>query len=314
MANAVPRVFISHSHQDKQRFVIPFATALRTQGIDAWVDQWEMLPGDSIVDKIFEEGLKHAAAMVIVLSEHSIQSKWVREELNAGFVAGIEKGTRLIPILIDQVNVPEALKTKLWVNACSPEDFNVVVEKVVNAVFEHRQRPPLGPKPGFADIAPINGLQSSDTLVLKAFGDRTLTAKEASSIRNDEVWHDVELKGVSHNSYLEALEALTSQLYLCPSKILAPTPPSYTLSVHGTEQYLRYFYPNYSEAIRTVAADLVNNQPSNLTELLRNVQLPEIIVRHILQGFAADGAIRLTRTMESIFIDHIGRQLRRVLS
>lgn len=52
------KVFVSHASEDKERFVNEFATKLRVNGIDAWLDKWEMLPGDSLVDKIFEEGFK----------------------------------------------------------------------------------------------------------------------------------------------------------------------------------------------------------------------------------------------------------------
>ncbi|CAH1905327.1 hypothetical protein NTGHW29_510062 [Candidatus Nitrotoga sp. HW29] len=61
------RVFISHASEDKDRFVTNFATKLRENGVDAWLDRWEMLPGDSLVDKIFEEGLKEAHAVIIIL-------------------------------------------------------------------------------------------------------------------------------------------------------------------------------------------------------------------------------------------------------
>jgi hypothetical protein len=55
-----PRVFLSHASEDKDRFVLPFARALRANGVDVWLDKWEILPGDSLVDKLFEEGLKGA--------------------------------------------------------------------------------------------------------------------------------------------------------------------------------------------------------------------------------------------------------------
>lgn len=58
-----PRVFVSHASEDKERFVNGFATRLRANGVDAWLDKWEMLPGDSLVGKIFEEGLKDAQAV-----------------------------------------------------------------------------------------------------------------------------------------------------------------------------------------------------------------------------------------------------------
>jgi hypothetical protein len=38
---AHPAAFLCHASEDKERFVIPFATGLRGRGIDAWVDQWE---------------------------------------------------------------------------------------------------------------------------------------------------------------------------------------------------------------------------------------------------------------------------------
>ena len=49
-----PKVFICHASEDMERFVMHFATKLRNVGIDAWLDKWEMLLGDSLVDKIFE--------------------------------------------------------------------------------------------------------------------------------------------------------------------------------------------------------------------------------------------------------------------
>jgi hypothetical protein len=78
------RVFISHASEDKERFVLPFARELRAEGVDAWVDQWEMLPGDSLARKIFTEGLDKADAVVVVLSRVSITKAWVAEELRCG--------------------------------------------------------------------------------------------------------------------------------------------------------------------------------------------------------------------------------------
>lgn len=52
-----PKVFISHASEDKDRFVINFSTKLRSKGIDTWLDKWEMRPGDSLIDRIFEEGI-----------------------------------------------------------------------------------------------------------------------------------------------------------------------------------------------------------------------------------------------------------------
>jgi len=36
---ANPKIFISHASDDKNRFVTGFATRLRENGVDAWVDE-----------------------------------------------------------------------------------------------------------------------------------------------------------------------------------------------------------------------------------------------------------------------------------
>ncbi len=70
-ADSPPNVFISHAGEDRERFVRRFAERLRAKGVDAWVSFWEINPGDSLVDKIFEEGLKDCHAFVLVLSDNS---------------------------------------------------------------------------------------------------------------------------------------------------------------------------------------------------------------------------------------------------
>ena len=96
-----PRVFMSHASEDKERFVLGFARRLRERGIDVWLDRWEMYPGDSLVDKIFTEGIGKASAVVVVLSVYSVNKPWVREELNAAVVKRINSGSKLIPVVLD---------------------------------------------------------------------------------------------------------------------------------------------------------------------------------------------------------------------
>lgn len=89
MSVSVPTAFISHATEDKADFVLPFATALRKNGIEAWVDEWEIRAGDSLVQRIFEEGIRNADVIVVVLSKISTSKKWVREELDAALVKRI---------------------------------------------------------------------------------------------------------------------------------------------------------------------------------------------------------------------------------
>ena len=112
--NNNPVAFISHASEDKERFVIEFAKKLRAVGIDAWLDKWEMHPGDSLVDKIFEDGIKNGSHFIIVLSRNSVSKPWVREELNTAVVEKINKNLRIIPVVLDGVTVPECLRSTLY--------------------------------------------------------------------------------------------------------------------------------------------------------------------------------------------------------
>ena len=67
MNNSAPKVFISHSSADKDRFVLRFAARLREKGIDAWVDQSGKNPGDSLEEKCSTEGLKECGGVVALL-------------------------------------------------------------------------------------------------------------------------------------------------------------------------------------------------------------------------------------------------------
>jgi len=75
------RIFISHSHEDKQA-VQRITARLAAAGHDVWVDSLKLRPGDNIQRKI-EEGLKTADALVIVVSNNSFRSKWVQQEFSA---------------------------------------------------------------------------------------------------------------------------------------------------------------------------------------------------------------------------------------
>jgi len=59
---AVPRVFISYSHdsKDHKAWVTNLGTRLREKGVDVILDQWDTEPGDNLA-KFMESGVRDAA-------------------------------------------------------------------------------------------------------------------------------------------------------------------------------------------------------------------------------------------------------------
>ena len=112
--------------------------------------KWEILPGDSLVDKIYEEGLKHAQAVIVVLSRNSINKPWARDELNAAVVKKINGLSKLIPVVIDDCAIPEALSSTVWQRIGSLASYERELERIVSAILDHREKPPIGDLPLYA--------------------------------------------------------------------------------------------------------------------------------------------------------------------
>jgi hypothetical protein len=103
------RVFLSHSSRDKPA-VESLARYLREQGIDVWLDKWEISPGDDIIVRM-NDGLLQADAGLIVFSAQSLESPWVKAEVSTLTYERIKSGQPLIPVQVgDDAYIPPLLK------------------------------------------------------------------------------------------------------------------------------------------------------------------------------------------------------------
>jgi len=98
-------VFISHSysHIDSE-WVHQFANALKQQGVNVWLADWQIAAGESFVDAL-ESGLRASDVIVAILSPHNVASPNVLFEI--GFAVGM--GKKLIPIVpqeFDKSTIP----------------------------------------------------------------------------------------------------------------------------------------------------------------------------------------------------------------
>ena len=146
------KAFISHSSIDKP-FVERLATDLRTrEGIDAWLDKWEILPGDRIPDKL-EEGLANAGILVLVLSPDSVNSQWVSYEKDAWLIAQVEEekraklesrtpSRRLIPVLYKDCEKPFFLQSFLHVSI-NDDNYEEGFQELIRGMRGESGKPPL---------------------------------------------------------------------------------------------------------------------------------------------------------------------------
>lgn len=156
-------VFISYNHQDK-RFVERLAADLTAFGLSVWWDEWEMRVGDSLIDKI-NDGITTSSWLAVVLSPHSIQSRWVKRELAAALSMEIESDkVFVLPLLLDDCQLPPFLRDKVFA------DFKAAYGDGLSALLK-RLSPPIDPK--LADCL----LSENESRVLRGWGRLSAEAR-----------------------------------------------------------------------------------------------------------------------------------------
>jgi hypothetical protein len=289
-----PRVFICHASDDKERFVLRFYEALRSRGVNAWLDKYEMLPGDSLVDKVFEEGIPSAQAVIVVVSEFSINKPWVREELNAAAIRRINGESRLIPVVIGQIDesqIPEVLKSTLWERIQDLDNVDADLERIVMSIYEHRERPPLGDPPAYASSspAPVPGLSELDSLVLKLSCEYLIQTQshreEHISIQN--IGEIVEVMDIHPDMLQEALEILDGEGYIKGMSAHGTGIIGFMVTDLGFDKYARKYMPGFEDESlhKAVALRVVNHDAKHSEEIARGLEVPPIVVEHILAVF-----------------------------
>jgi len=123
-------VFLSHNHRDKD-VATPLAAQLRLVGVDVWLDDWEINPGDSIVGKV-GKALDLVDTVVLLWSENAASSRWVNTEMETALQRQLSDGSvRIIPVRLDDTELPSLLRRVKWIEA-EPDRIDVVARKITN--------------------------------------------------------------------------------------------------------------------------------------------------------------------------------------
>ncbi|MCM0614431.1 toll/interleukin-1 receptor domain-containing protein [Paenarthrobacter sp. TYUT067] len=284
-----PKAFISHATEDKAAFVVPFATKLRERGVDAWVDQWEIKAGESLVDRIFESGIKDASVFIVILSSTSAIKPWVRDEMDAGVMRRISGQAKVIPILLDDVEVPISLQHTLYLSV--PNDgLEGVLEKTLHSIFEIDNRPPLGEPPAYTTAALLPKVLPDpvDNVVLNAIIDLHLD-DSTGMIDDHTLLSCLAGTGVSAEAMNESVEIFESERRITRQKAV-----SGNWFITGVSS--RTLLP----ALTARGVGVQGLQMRMLTEIVNKPQQtflsfedqPRVVTRALLESLEAQGFIK----------------------
>lgn len=125
------RVFISHSSKDKP-LAISISVDIANQGHVPWLDEWQIVAGESIPVKI-GEGLEDSDYVLVLMSKASMESGWVEAEWMTRYWDEVsDRKVRVIPVLLEDCGIPILLRGKKYADFRS--DYSHGVEEVLRAV------------------------------------------------------------------------------------------------------------------------------------------------------------------------------------
>jgi hypothetical protein len=231
----------------------------------------------------------------VVLSRHSVEKPWVREELDSAFIKRIETGSKLIPVVIDDCEVPQALKSTLWEKIADLANYDDSFHRIVNAILGRTDKPDLGSLPAYvkAVLPPIEGLTQNDNLVLKRACEHLLDG--GSRLIDIDTLCPADSPATLPKEVLtESLQILDQSRHIELRKVIFGPASIFHVTAYGFEVYCDRYVANYGDVQKQIAAEIVNNGIKHAAKLVQAIGQPIYFVLHVLAKLELHGHIQLS--------------------
>lgn len=128
------RLFLSYHNADRP-LARRIAGDLRAAGIPVWMDEWEILVGDSISEKI-EQGLAEATFVAVLLTRGSVRSGWVAKEWRSRIAEEADRRRlSILPLRGDDCEIPPLLRDRRYADFAA--DYGRALADLIRAVRTH---------------------------------------------------------------------------------------------------------------------------------------------------------------------------------
>jgi hypothetical protein len=289
-----PLAFLSHSGLDKERFITPLESALRARGIRTWYDDRDLLAGQNLVDRIFDQGLGISDVVVVILSKNTEHSAWVHKELTTAVVSQISGQLRaIIPVLLDDVAPPVSLRDTKHIRA-SADQVESVANQIRDAIFGVGPAP-VAPQPAYAGI-PVHrlpSLEAEDERILAIAADLYLRPGYCHPyVSVHQIVQAAAAMDMSQEVVIESLGALEQAHYFEELKFYIGSgnvPHLAKFSDWGFTRFLIAYRPReYRRAKKAIVAALVNGA-SDLDTMAAELDVHQAIAQLVLRDIESAG-------------------------
>lgn len=156
----MPSVFISYSHDSAEHkaWALKLATDLRNTGIDATIDQWDLVPGQDVA-AFMQRGITATDRVLMLCSESYVAKAdgghggvgYERLIVTAEVVEAIET-KKFIPLVRNnpgKTKTPKFLGPRLFIDFSADETYSANLEMLCREILGEpaNKKPPLGTNP-----------------------------------------------------------------------------------------------------------------------------------------------------------------------
>ncbi len=174
---SIPKVFISYSHDslEHKKWVNELGTRLRNNGIDAILDQWELLPGDDL-PYFMETHLANADKILMVCTENYVSKAnegkggvgYEKMVITSNLLKSIDEN-KVIPIVRQTASsiIPTFLKSKYYLNFSNNKDFEFGFDELIRTIHQSPllKKPEIGNNPFSGNAENYSTQKHNDSLL-----------------------------------------------------------------------------------------------------------------------------------------------------
>ena len=290
---AHPWAFLSHASEDKPGFTEPLARELASRGIQPWLDKWEIRPGDSLIRKLFDDGLATVNAVIVVVSAFSAHKRWVREELDAAMVARITSNTRLIPIRLDEADMPAPLRHLVWIDSDrSQRGVRDAADQIADTLHQRDLRPTVANPPSYTAHGGVPGLTAAESLLLARLAERAIARGHLlPGLDWEEAVAAVEADGLPESVAAEAAHVLAHADFVVLKGTWQSRIVRIQLTHSGLGAALPVVQPDYGNIGAQIIAELINDPPADIGGLAERVSVPTVVAQHFVTELQEEGLL-----------------------
>ena len=134
-------IFLSHSSCDKS-FCDKLYNLLEDAGFSVWYDETSLLPNSHLTSDL-PDYIKKCRSLIVVLSNDSCKSDWVKEEYAYAKDLYHKKELTIIPIVIDDCEIPGFYNNYKWIDCkkgLTPFSFFMILSAMYGSSENMRKK------------------------------------------------------------------------------------------------------------------------------------------------------------------------------